>query len=157
MSQGGPQRQCVQEKSTAVVIYWAAKSHKMSLTTLFHSYQSVSYFSLNPPVTCRSFPIPGESKFPLAWKRLQSFFFFFFISSTNFQWTRQWEGTGRDFSTADVEASTALQFFGPAVPETISRLLLRRQRYLVCTTTVFHCYFHVLLFRIYLQYSSCLC
>lgn len=31
-------------KSAAVVIYWAAKSHKMSLTTPFHSYQSVTYF-----------------------------------------------------------------------------------------------------------------
>lgn len=47
--------------SIAVVIDWAAKSHKMSLTTLFHSYQSVSYFSLSLTVTCLSFPIPGES------------------------------------------------------------------------------------------------
>lgn len=31
-------------KSAAVVILWAAKSHKMSLTMPFHSYQSVTYF-----------------------------------------------------------------------------------------------------------------
>lgn len=70
-SQVESQRHCAQKKppkkqNTAVVIYWVAKSHKMSLTTLLHSYQSVSYFSLTPTVTCLSFPVLGESKFPLA-------------------------------------------------------------------------------------------
>lgn len=104
-------------QSTAVVIYWATKSQKMSLTTLPHSYQSVSYFSLTLSVTCLSFPVQRESKFPLAWKPLQSFF----ICSTNFQWAGQYRQRTQQCRCWSTGCSAV--FLGLAASETISGLL----------------------------------
>lgn len=116
--------------SIAVVIDWAAKSHKMSLTTLFHSYQSVSYFSLSLAVTCLSFPIPRESSSRWLENLPNLFSSAQLISSTGqaVRWHWQRFQHCRCWSTL-----TAVQFSGPAVWETISGLLVRGRRYLAWT------------------------
>lgn len=135
VSSWAPKALCAR-RSSAVVIYWAAKSHKMSLTTLFHSYQSVSYFSLNPTVTCLSFPILGGVKVPFGLKTLSNLF-----SSAQLISSRPGSKlvlADKTYNAADVDSPIAPEFPGRAVWETISELLLRRQKHRLWTTTLFY-------------------
>lgn len=106
-------------KISSVVIYWAAKSHKMSLNTLLYSYQSMSYFSPNLSVTCLSFPLLRESKFPLAGKALRSLSHLL----NSFLVGRPVSPTGRGCSSTDVQALAAQEFSDPAVRQMVFKLL----------------------------------